>query len=95
MSQSDFYDWLMKIGTGWLGWTEDEVLDTSVATILRAYEGRLDLLKACFGGGSTDDPSGAGAAAPTPTPQPQRKMVSMQDSDGVKSLMRGLMGRRK
>lgn len=40
----------MKIGTGWLGWTERDTLDTSMPTIILAYEGRIDMLRAIFGG---------------------------------------------
>lgn len=36
---------------GWLGWSEADTLDASMAGILLAYEGRLDLLKSIFGGG--------------------------------------------
>jgi len=34
---------------GWLGWTEAQVLDTTIPAILTAYEGRMDMLKAIFG----------------------------------------------
>lgn len=41
---------LFKLGTGWLGWTPDETLDATPAEIQLAYEGRLDMLKAIYGG---------------------------------------------
>jgi hypothetical protein len=40
---------LYKIGTGWLGWTADQTLDSTAYEIRLAYEGRIDLLKAIFG----------------------------------------------
>ena len=49
---SEFFEWLMKIGTGWIGWTEAQILDTHMVTIELAYEGRLDMLKHIFGGPS-------------------------------------------
>lgn len=42
---------------GWLGWTEQQALDTSIESIRLAYEGRVDLLKSIFGG-KDDPPSG-------------------------------------
>lgn len=35
----------MKIGTGWLGWTEAQTLNTSMDVILDAYEARLEMLR--------------------------------------------------
>lgn len=70
----------MKIGTGWLGWTEQEVLDTSILVIVQAYEGRVDMLKECFGSGDQDQKS-TGYVKPT-------------DAKGVRGLMQGLMGRK-
>lgn len=46
---------LYRIGTGWLGWTPDETLAATPAEITEAYKGRLDMLKAIFGG-SDDKP---------------------------------------
>lgn len=40
----------MKIGTGWLGWSEADTLDTEIATIWLAWEGRQEMLQAIFGG---------------------------------------------
>ena len=44
---------LFKFGTGWLGWTPQETLDATPAEIALAREGRVDMLRAIFGG--TDD----------------------------------------
>jgi hypothetical protein len=38
-------------GMGWLGWSEDQTLDTTMPSIIEAYEGRVDMLKAIFGDG--------------------------------------------
>lgn len=35
----------MKVGTGWCGWTEAETDDTTMPTILLAYEGVQDRLR--------------------------------------------------
>lgn len=48
---------LYRIATGWLGWSPAEAWDASPAEILEAYRGRVDLLKAIFGGG--DEPEKA------------------------------------
>ena len=45
---------LFRIGTGWLGWTPDETLDATPAEITLAYEGRLEMLKAIFGGSESN-----------------------------------------
>lgn len=41
---------------GWLGWSEGQTLDTSMPAIVMAYEGRLDMLRALFGGGEDEKP---------------------------------------
>jgi hypothetical protein len=41
---------LYRIGTGWLGWTPDTTLSATPAEITEAYKGRVELLKAVFGG---------------------------------------------
>ncbi len=48
---------------GWLGWTEQQTLDTTIPAIETAFRGRVEMLKACFGSG--DD-------KPKPEPEPQR-----------------------
>lgn len=42
---------LYRIGTGWLGWTPAQTLDSTPAEIKEAYRGRMDMLKAIFGSG--------------------------------------------
>lgn len=54
---------------GWLGWTEEQTLQTTVPAIEIAYRGRCDMLqdviKAAFGGGEDEKP-----AAPKASPRP-------------------------
>lgn len=53
------------IGTGWLGWTEQQTLNTSIPAIEIAWEGRLEMLRVMQ--------FGPGALAPvkeTPPPAP-------------------------
>lgn len=45
-----FLEGLYKIGTGWLGWTPDQTLDATPLEILRAHAGRMDMLRAIYGG---------------------------------------------
>lgn len=42
----------MKVAVGWLGWSEEYALQANVNTIHLGFEGRLDMLKSIFGGGS-------------------------------------------
>ncbi|AWO91929.1 MULTISPECIES: hypothetical protein [Bradyrhizobium] len=52
-----FEDWfaqLFQIGTGWLGWTPDNVWNATISEILNAQQGRMAMLKAIFGGGKDD-----------------------------------------
>jgi hypothetical protein len=52
----------MKIGTGWIGWTEAQVLETSMPVIEAAYAGRVEMLRAM--------PGRAAASASAPAEQP-------------------------
>jgi hypothetical protein len=68
---------LYRIATGWLGWTPDVALDSTPAEITEAYKGRLDMLKAVFGG---DD---------TPKGNPAEKLKAMfADKGAVKGKRR-------
>jgi hypothetical protein len=42
---------------GWIGWTEDQTLDTTIPAIEAAYSGRCKMLSAIFGGGETGPPT--------------------------------------
>lgn len=50
---SEYLANLYRLGTGWMGWTPKETLDSTPAEILEAYKGRLELLRSIFG--SKDD----------------------------------------
>lgn len=54
------------MGTGWLGWTEQQTLATSIPTIELAFEGLVEKLQACYGGADAPPPE---AVAPTPPPK--------------------------
>ncbi|MEP9348549.1 hypothetical protein [Xanthobacter sp. KR7-225] len=51
MSLAEFYAWLFKAATGWLGWPPAVALATPIPQIEAAFEGRMEMLKAIFGGG--------------------------------------------
>jgi hypothetical protein len=48
--RGEFYEGLYKIGTGWLGWSPEVTLDSTIFEIMLAHRGRLEMLKAVFGG---------------------------------------------
>lgn len=50
-SYADFYLQLFRYGTGWLGWTPEQTLDATPFEIIEAHKGRMDMLRAIFGGG--------------------------------------------
>lgn len=45
---------------GWLGWTEDELNNTTLPAIETAFKGRVKMLQSVFGTGEKDKPK-AGA----------------------------------
>jgi len=51
MSHSEYMEWLIKIGCGWIGWTPQEVKEAHICDIMLAYDGVIDKLKACYGSG--------------------------------------------
>lgn len=58
VSFADHLAGLYRIATGWIGWPPEVALDATPAEITEAYKGRLDMLKAIFGGNSEETPSG-------------------------------------
>ncbi|OCJ05252.1 hypothetical protein A6U87_14685 [Rhizobium sp. AC44/96] len=50
-SIEEFLSGLYRIGTGWLGWTPDVTLDATIAEIMEAHAGRIEMLKAVYGSG--------------------------------------------
>jgi hypothetical protein len=71
---SEHLNGLYRTGTGWLGWTPAETLDSTPAEIIEAYKGRMEMLKAIFGGGEDK-------------PKPETKAFT---DDNVKSAFRAL-----
>ena len=47
---------LFEVGTGWLGWTPDQTLDALPIEIIAAHTGRVNMLKAIYGGGENRTP---------------------------------------
>lgn len=43
------------MGTGWIGWTEEQTLNTTMPGIESAHRGRVNMLQAIFG--KADEPS--------------------------------------
>ena len=66
---------LYRIATGWIGWTPEVALNSTPTEIMEAYKGRLDMLKAIYGG-SEDD-----------TPNPRKRKT---DADDLRSAFRDL-----
>ena len=50
MTADEFYKQLAEIALGWLGWSENDTLYADPNAILLGFRGRLDMLKAIFGG---------------------------------------------
>ncbi len=51
---ADYLISLYRIGTGWLGWSPEITLDATPAEIIEANKGRMEMLKAIFGGGEKE-----------------------------------------
>lgn len=49
---------LYRKGTGWLGWTPDDTLDATPLQIVKAMEGKMEMLRAIYGGGEQQDAPG-------------------------------------
>lgn len=68
---------------GWLGWTEEETLNTTLSAIELAYEGKVDMLKLCFGAPEEEKPEEDFKPA---TPQNVRRILDgMIERDKKKS----------
>ncbi|OAF13931.1 hypothetical protein [Bradyrhizobium neotropicale] len=50
----DYFTQLFQIGTGWLGWAPEDVWDATISEIVNAQKGRMEMLKAIFGGGKEE-----------------------------------------
>lgn len=62
---------------GWIGWDEETTLDTRMTSIVTAYEGRVKMLKAIFGGEE----------------KPKVEGVSLKDPQAVRAMFAGLKAR--
>ena len=49
MTREDYFKWLFRAATGWLGWTPQEALKANMPYIEEAYQGRVDFIQAIFG----------------------------------------------
>lgn len=67
MSFSEYMDWLIEIGCGWLGWSPEVVRTSHLADITLAYKGKVKMLQACYGGGDDKDKTRTGAIRQKPT----------------------------
>jgi hypothetical protein len=74
----EYHARLFGIATGWLGWTPDTAWHATPAEIIAAHKGRLEMLKAIYGG---DDQA--------PAPDKPKNLA-----DKVRGLMRGLGAKR-
>lgn len=50
MPFAEYFERLFELATGWLGWTPADAWDATPSEIVRAYKGRVAMLKAIFGG---------------------------------------------
>lgn len=85
MTVEAYLDHLLKLGMGWLGWTEAQTLDTSMPAIVLAYDGRIEMLQSIFGKGDAK----ADAKA-EPAPEMGDNVVPL--ADRLKSALRSLKG---
>ena len=46
----EYHAKLFRIATGWLGWTPDTAWQSTASEIINAHQGRLEMMKAIFGG---------------------------------------------
>lgn len=50
ISYDEYFTTLYRIATGWLGWKPNAAWDATPAEIIEAQKGRIELLRAIFGG---------------------------------------------
>jgi hypothetical protein len=81
MSHPEYFDHLFRIGTGWIGWSEEQTLDASMPAIEAAYAGRIELLQAIFG--KPKEQEG----------QPRRKLTPAEMGGALKMAFRGFMAK--
>lgn len=54
MSYSEFLEWGIETGCGWLGWTPEQVRFVHLRDLMLAIEGKRKMLQACFGSGEPE-----------------------------------------
>ncbi|MBN8942227.1 MAG: hypothetical protein J0H01_22160 [Rhizobiales bacterium] len=79
MTHAEFHAWLLGLGMGWLGWTEQQTLESRMTSIMAAYKARIDMLKAIFGGGDGARPAKDATGG-----------VSLKDPAGLRGLLKAL-----
>lgn len=47
----------MKRAIGWLGWTEEQALKSTIEAIVLGWEGKCEMLNAVFGNGEPTPPA--------------------------------------
>lgn len=93
MTVGESLDWFLKIGMGWLGWTEQQTLDTSMPAIALAYEGRREMFNALFGGGESADAGPDEPAEPAADPDVGQKVLFALRTVGASLKSKGGSGR--
>lgn len=87
MSHAEYFAWLYSIGTGWLGWTEAETLNSTMAGIVRAYEGRVAMVNSIAGG-----LFGTASAKPKQPVEIGKRFRAMFSAMGTKKVARTAKG---
>lgn len=72
MTFTEYLGLLFKSATGWLGWSPADALASPMPMIEAAMEGRIEMLKAVFGGGS-----GKGGKGHSPAKQSQEEQAAI------------------
>lgn len=51
MTYDEYMSWIIKTGCGWIGWPPDIVRKSHLRDIHEAFEGKVEMLKVCYGAG--------------------------------------------
>jgi hypothetical protein len=55
MPYDEYFATLFRIATGWLGWEPEAAWNATPAEIIEAQKGRIELLRAIFGGSDKEE----------------------------------------
>jgi hypothetical protein len=58
MPYDEYFTTLFRIATGWLGWEPEAAWNATPAEIIEAQKGRIELLRAIFGGSDKEESEG-------------------------------------